>query len=160
MDVAIKHLEAMRIAYVPHVGPYDEVWQAWGVLYKAFFVRILFSGRNPRCFGIAYDDPAVTNPAQIRYDACVKISSNSRPGKGISARMLEGGDYATMIHKGPYNEVGKVYAALYGQWLPHSGYEKRDGPTLEFYLNNPRKTSPEDLLTEVYAPVRKADVAG
>lgn len=156
MDVSIKHIDPVRIAYVSHVGPYDEVGQAWGALYKALFFRMLIGGRKPKCFGIVYDDPDVTDPAKIRYDACVKVSEKYRPGKGVGARTLDGGDYAVTVHKGPYNEVGKMYAALYGQWLPHSGYEMRDAPALEFYLNDPRKTAREDLLTEIYAPVRKS----
>lgn len=155
MDVSVRHFDTMRVAFVPHIGPYENVGAAWGTLFRALFFRMLIGGRKPTCFGIVYNDPQVTEPEKNRYDACVRVSEKYRPAKGILTRVMDSGNYAVALHKGPYNEVGKVYAALCGQWLPESGYELCDGPSLEFYLNNPRKTAPENLLTEIWVPVHK-----
>lgn len=156
MEISVRHFERMRVACVSHTGPYENVGSAWGTLFRALFFRMLIGGRKPTCFGIVHDDPEVTEPEKIRYDACVRVSEKYRPGKDIHIRVVEEGDYAVALHKGPYHEVGKVYAALCGQWLPASGYELCDGPALEFYLNNPRKTAAENLLTEICLPVRRA----
>jgi AraC family transcriptional regulator len=45
------------------------------------------------------------------------------------------------------------YARLFGEWLCHSGRELRSEPSLEFYLNDPDATDPEDLLTDIAAPL-------
>jgi len=66
---------------------------------------------------------------------------------------LPGGEFAVVTHCGPYEQLSQTYAALFGQWLPHSGRELRSQPSLEFYLNDPEGTDPEDLLTDIYAPL-------
>lgn len=42
----------------------------------------------------------------------------------------------------------ETHAALLGQWLPHSDPELRSRPSLEFCLNDPESTHPEDLCTD------------
>jgi len=50
--------------------------------------------------------------------------------------------------------LGDTYAALLGQWLPRSGRELSSAPCFEVYLNGPESTAPEELLTDIYAPLR------
>ena len=47
-------------------------------------------------------------------------------------------------------------AVLFRATLPESGYELRDTPPLEFYLNDPDRTKPENLKTDIYVPVTSA----
>ena len=61
-------------------------------------------------------------------------------------------ELARVAHFSPYH-FHRIYARLFGQWLPHSGRELRSEPSLEFYLNDPDGTPPEELLTEIYAPL-------
>jgi len=63
------------------------------------------------------------------------------------------GEYAVITHEGPYERLNQTYARLFGQWLPHSGRELRSEPSLEFYLSDPDGTPPEELLTDIYAPL-------
>lgn len=46
-----------------------------------------------------------------------------------------------------------AYQWLYGQWLVQSGFEAANSPVFEEYLNNPRGTPPEQLLTDIYLPL-------
>jgi len=66
---------------------------------------------------------------------------------------LAGGPYAVVLHKGPYEGLGKTCQWVYGGWLPQSGYRLRDVPAFEQYLNSPRDTKPEDLLTLIHVPL-------
>jgi len=50
--------------------------------------------------------------------------------------------------------LGKTYSQLLGQWLPRSQRELRSTPCFEVYLNDPQTTDPEDLLTDIYAPLK------
>ena len=52
-----------------------------------------------------------------------------------------------------YDFLNETYAWLFGQWLPQTSYDLRSEPSLEFYLNDPNGTEPEDLLTDIYAPI-------
>ena len=50
-------------------------------------------------------------------------------------------------------QLGDTYTKLLGQWLPRSGRELRATPCFEIYLNDPQSTEPEDLLTDIHAPL-------
>jgi effector-binding domain-containing protein len=81
--------------------------------------------------------------------------STSVTGRGdIQASETPAGSYATCLHKGPYPEVGQAYDALW-QWTNDNGREAT-GIAYETYLNDPRETPPEELLTRVALLLRPA----
>jgi AraC family transcriptional regulator len=154
MQVEIKSAAPLQIAFVRHVGPYDEVGPTWERLMDWVGRECLF-GPQVRFLGVCWDDPDVTPPARLRYDACVTIDEPVRvqPEGDIGVRSLPVGVFAVVLHEGPYNRLNETYAALIGGWLPAYGHEPGDPPSLEFYLNDPNSTAPEDLLTEVWMPI-------
>jgi AraC family transcriptional regulator len=152
MNVEIKKLKPMRVAFVRHVGPYNEVRAAWDKLCASLGAQGMLGG-DTKFVGVCYDDPEVTPPEKIRYDACVTVDEGFQPQGDIAVQTLSGGDYAVTTHIGPYDKLGQTYAKLYGQWIAQSGRELRSEPCLEFYLNDPEGTEPDDLLTDIYAPL-------
>ena len=152
MDVKIERLQPLRVAFVRHVGPYNEVGQAWEKVCAKLGSEGLI-GPDSRFIGVCYDDPEVTPPEKIRYDACVTVDEDFEAEGEVGVQTLPGGDFAVVTHMGPYERLSETYAALYGQWLPKSGRELRSEPSLEFYINTPDGTDPEDLLTDIYAPL-------
>ena len=72
---------------------------------------------------------------------------------GLAILALPGGRAAVARHRGPYAELEAAYAWLYRDWLPASGQEPADHPCFELYLNDPRRTAPADLLTDVCLPL-------
>jgi AraC family transcriptional regulator len=155
MEVRIEHVEPTRVAFVRHVGRYDQVGTAWERLCTQLGKDGLL-GPGTRFIGICYDDPEVTPPEKIRYDACVTVDSNFIPEDDIGVQTVGGGEYAVTTHVGPYERLGQTYARLLGQWLPASGRELRSEPSLELYLNAPESTDPEDLITDIYTPLEPA----
>lgn len=152
MEVKIQHLEPIRVAFMRHVGPYSTVGATWDkfVPYLGKEGRL---GGDTRFMGICHDDPAVTSSNKIRYDACVSVDTTFEPTGDIGVQVISGGDYAMTTHFGPYRTLGDTYAQLLGQWLPRSGRELRTTPCFEIYLNDPQSTEPQDLLTDIYAPL-------
>ena len=70
---------------------------------------------------------------------------------------IPAGRYALHCLAGPYARINAAVAALYARWLPDSGYEPDDGPTLERYLNSPRNATQAELRTELLIPIRSAN---
>jgi AraC family transcriptional regulator len=154
MRVEIKQIEPMRVAYLRHVGPYDEVGEAWDRL-LTLMGKEGYLGGNPAMLGICHDDPETTPAEKIRYDACLAVDEGFTGLGPIGVQTVAGGSYAVMTHKGPYNRLGESYTRLMGQWLPRSGRELRDTPAFEIYLNDPQTTPAEELLIDIYAPLKE-----
>ena len=55
------------------------------------------------------------------------------------------------VHKGPYKTVGPAYQAL-ASWIVERDYEVV-GPPREWYLNDPKTTVEEQLLTAIEFPI-------
>ncbi len=158
MKVEIKQLKPMRVAFMRHIGPYPEVGKTW-----ERFLMIMgkdgYLAGNPMMLGICHDDPEVTPPAKVRYDACLAVGEDFEPVGEIGVQNVAGGDYAMTTHTGPYDKLGSTYAEFLGQWIPRSGRELRDAPCFEVYVNDPQSTPADELLTDIYAPLQESTTA-
>jgi len=150
--VKVEKLPAMRVAFVRHVGPFKDVGAAWGSVMGWAGMRGLF-GPHTRAIGVIHDDPDITAPEQLRYDASVTVLGDVRAEGTIGIQEIAAGDYAIARHRGPYDRISETYARMCGEWLPSSGRELATAPALEFYLNAPQTTRPEDLLTDACLPL-------
>jgi AraC family transcriptional regulator len=63
---------------------------------------------------------------------------------------IPAGRFAALLYKGPYAELEQAYDWLFGHWLPESGYDAAHFPIFEEYLNDPRVTPPNELLTRIH----------
>jgi AraC family transcriptional regulator len=153
MNVKLERLKPMRVAFLRHVGPYGEVGPTWDRL-LTIMGKDGYLGGGTMLLGICHDDPEITPPAKIRYDACITVGDDFVPGGDIQVQTVAGGEYAMTTHTGPYKNLGRTYTEFLGQWLPRSGRELRDVPCFEVYVNDPQSTAPEDLLTDIYAPLQ------
>jgi AraC family transcriptional regulator len=157
MEVQLKRLDAMRVAFVHEIGPYaNSASKAWGKLCGWAGPRGLL-GPNTRFIGVSYDSPDVTAPDKIRYDACVTVHDKIAAEGEIGVREIPGGLFASTVHKGPMEMLEKTYARLCGEWIPQAGYRFGNGSALEFYLTDMNTTKPEDQLTEICVPVEKSE---
>ena len=82
MDIQIRTLDPLRVAFVRHLGPYQDCGGAWQQLIGWAGKRGLL--RQDAVFlGVGHDDPAVTEPARIRYDACIVVPDGTAVEGGI-----------------------------------------------------------------------------
>lgn len=149
MNVKITRLPPQRVAFIRHVGPYNEVGPTWEQLCTELGRQGLI-GAEARFIGLCHDDPSVTTPANVRYDACITVDDTFKPSEDIGIQTIPGGDYAIFTHFGPYENFNKSYSKLLGEWLPRSGRELGPGSSFEVYLNTPENTEPQDLITDIH----------
>ena len=151
--VDVRTLDPQRVVFLRHVGPYDRVSATWSRLATWAGMRGLI-GPASRFLGVSWDDPEITSVDKLRYDAAITTARPVEPEGDIGVTEIAGGEYATLLHKGPYENLGRTYALLFGAWLPSSGRELRDVPCFEMYLNSPQSARPEELLTVVHVPLQ------
>ena len=153
MNVAIKNIAPLRVASVRHTGPYQECGTAWNTLCAWAGPKGLM-GPNTRFLGLGYDNPEITPPEAIRYDACITVAEDVEAEGQVKIMEAFGGDYAVCMHQGPYEGLMEVYNYLYGPWMAQSGREYAESPAIEEYLNDPNTTPPEELRTAIYVPLK------
>jgi AraC family transcriptional regulator len=148
----IRQRPATHVAFVRHIGPYASVGAAWQKL--CFFAdKNQLLSPNNAYIGISRDDPKFTASEQLRYDACVTLDRELPPAGEVGVQTIPGGRYAVFLHRGPYENFGVTYDAIYRDWLPSSGEQLRDQSSFELYLNTVENTPPADLRTEIWVPL-------
>jgi AraC family transcriptional regulator len=152
VDVRIEFIPVMTVAFMRHVGPYQDVGATWGKLMSWAGPRGLLGGSS-RILGLPLDDPEVTPPEKVRYDACIVVDPGFRPEGEVGLQEVGGGEYAVLTHRGPYRTVGETFALLCGQWLPASGREARSAPPLLIARNDGTGTRPENPAVDVCIPL-------
>jgi AraC family transcriptional regulator len=154
MEVRIERVEPMCVAFVRHVGPYNEVETAWERLCTRLGKDGLL-GPGTKFIGICYDDPEVTPPEKVRYDACITVDNDFEAENDVGVQTIGGGEYAITTHVGPYEEerrsIGVMKAFAEQQGLTFHGRHH------EIYLSDPRRIAPEKLKTILRLPVRKRE---
>jgi effector-binding domain-containing protein len=83
---------------------------------------------------------------EIGFPVARKIAGKD----GIRASELPAGKVASVMHIGPYDQVGPAYEAL-TQWVKEQGYEST-GVAYEFYYSPP-ETPPEETRTKIAFPL-------
>ncbi|GAB3024841.1 AraC family transcriptional regulator [Bowmanella dokdonensis] len=154
MKPEIVDLQDIHLICARATGTYAEAApQAWAKLMRFAYSNRLMNNKV-QLIGIPRDDPNLTEPDRIRYDACLDIETGASAETGLHQHVIPGGRYAKFLHKGAYENLQQTYGAIFNQWLPESRHQLRDVPSFERYLNrDPRRTKPENLSTEIYIPV-------
>ncbi|MCA9319306.1 MAG: AraC family transcriptional regulator [Planctomycetes bacterium] len=150
--VIIESRPAQRVAYLRHTGPYEDCSKAWDQL-GMWAARHGHFGSSSQMLGLCHDDPEITEPHQLRYDACLSLDAPFETEDDIGQKTIAGGDFAVVRYRGPYEGLSAVYQHLIGSWLPRSGWEPVDGPCIEVYWNDPESCVAEDLETDVCLPL-------
>ena len=150
----IKDIPTRNVIYIRLLGDYklNDYGGTWGRLFQFIQEEKLPMGEvMPLC--IYHDDPKVTPADKLRTDVCMVVPGNVIAKGNVGFKQIPAGRYAIFLYKGSYENLQAVYDTIYGKYLPELECTLRDEPSAERYVNDPCKTKPEDLLTEIYIPV-------
>jgi len=155
VQVDIVDFKTTLIAVTEHRGPSERVDDS----VAQFIAWRKASGLSPkqasRTFGIAYDNPDTTDPAEFRYDICGEVTADVPPNsQGVVTKRIPAGRCARVRHYGSHTRLGESIYPLYRNWLPESGEELRDFPLYFHYINLLPETSENELVTDIYLPLK------
>ncbi|MCD8194524.1 MAG: GyrI-like domain-containing protein [Tannerellaceae bacterium] len=149
--LAKQHVICTRVSD-PYTRP-DAFLKAWKKL-NGYISQTAIPSETCEYICISHDLTSLTRPEHCRIYACITIPGPVRTSGRFTSQTIEGGLYAVFTHKGPYQELEALYCSIYRYWLLNSNYQLRDTLHFEKYLNDPDKVSPQQLLTEIYIPVK------
>jgi AraC family transcriptional regulator len=152
-DVKIEQMPALTLAALSHSGPYLEIGRVFQSLFGILASRGIL-GPNSHMIGLYYDDPESVPAEKLRSKAAAIVDESASLEAPLERFVHEPGQFATIVHKGPYSELMPAYRWLFGEWLMSSGHELDNRPSLEEYLNSPMDTQPAELLTKICMPLK------
>ena len=90
----------------------------------------------------------------MTYDELVALTRDPASEGDVGVTEVCGGEYATAVHRGPFDRLAETYGWLALDFMPREGRSMRKAPCVEIYLTPPERTPPAELLTEVLVPIR------
>jgi AraC family transcriptional regulator len=156
MDVHIVVFPETNVAAIEHFGSpaleHDTVRKliAWKLEQR------LLDPLKYRSYGIHYTDPDPTRPSDHHVDFCLSVESAVGPNPfGIINKVIPRNRCALARDIGSrYNNKAAVY--LYETWLPQSGELLGNFPIFFHYVNVGPNVREEEVITDVYLPLRKS----
>ncbi|HHD75709.1 MAG TPA: AraC family transcriptional regulator [Campylobacterales bacterium] len=173
-DVKMENIEIVErdeayVVFTRELGEYDKsseiAWRrlsdAMNGLGKRFQekppqIEMSLGMGNGEALGICHDDPQVTDEANIRYDAALawgKAEIEELAKYDFETKRVAGGKYAKTHYQGDYAKAEEAWYGVYA-WIEKNGYEFRDEPAFEKYLNAHEESDPNKIETEVYVPIQ------
>ena len=153
MEVRIVDFPETKVAAVEHHGPPALEYETVRGLIEWRQAHHLDPSRH-RSYGIHYNDPRTTPPADYRVDFCVSVDQDVAPNEyGVVNKTIPGGRCAVVRHHGSREHIAAA-AHLYEVWLPGSGETLRDFPIFFHYVNVGPHVREDEMITDVYLPLR------
>jgi DNA gyrase inhibitor GyrI len=154
--VTYRYIRPLTVVYARSMGPYGvAAREAWRLM-MAWVDRQQARPRVKQGLGFFRDNPTLTAPELLRYDACIPVSFGleADPAAGIGLQTLPGGAYAVQTHVGSYAAAGETLSRLHRDVVPKRGLSvDYDRPFVAIYLNDPQVTREVHRRTELCVPV-------
>ena len=147
-EVEEKILEPMLIAGVRMKGKYSDCGEGFAKIGKALG---RYLGGKP--LNLYYDGQYREDDADL--EACIPVRKRIE-AEGISVRELPGGKCVALLHRGPWDELGRSYTKIL-DYVKEKGYETLL-PSREVYLKGPGmifRRNPKNYLTDIQILVRQ-----
>lgn len=154
-EVTIVKVAPQMVLGIRKFGKYKKISRLLGRLFM-FSARHGLEITGPPMFICHEESESAAKEADKKgkadLEVAVPIKGEFQDVKDLRKYELPGGSMAKIIHKGPYENCKAAYDKLFA-WVQENNKELI-GPTREVYLNDPREVRADEILTEIYAPVK------
>jgi len=156
--VEVKDIPEMTIAYIRHIGPYEGDAELFGRLFEKLMMwagpRGLIRPPETKIMTVYYDNPDITDKDKLRVDAYISVPEDTQVDGEIGKSKIPAGKYAIAHFEVKTEQFGDAWNAVYGGWLPESGYQPADGPCFEMYYNDHREHPEGKHIFDIGVPVK------
>jgi DNA gyrase inhibitor GyrI len=162
-NVRLEQVRPIIVAFVRHVGPYDEILEKssplsklWDALFHWGNANVLINA-DSLLIGIPQDDPSITAPEKQRFDVCVQINEFRNPSGQIGCQTISAGTFGVGRHYGSFDNLSETYTHIYDTLVSTSKYQMREQVPFEVYSYSRVKEDIRIHFTDVYLPVGPID---
>lgn len=107
-----------------------------------------------KSLSIYHDNPELTDDDKLRVSVGITAGEDTGVSGEVGKMLIEGGKYALGRFELAGDEYGKAWQAMYGEWLPQSGFQPDDRPCFELYHNNPEEHPEGTCILDICIPVK------
>ncbi len=91
---------------------------------------------------------------ECHYTAAIPVDEGAPNIDGLAAGKVAGGACYKVVHTGPYRHLGNAWATAMSDMRHLKLKASKQSKPYERYLNDPANTAENDLVTEIFVPIR------
>lgn len=154
----IEYLPEFEYLFLEYRGSFEDleaINASWDELIRYCLKKDLLS-KNSIVFTEIVDDADISDALNFRYHFGLVLEQPlSFNLEGLFRKKLHKRQkYVKFIHKGSDKSSIELYKKIYAFWMIDINLELVDLPTLEFYSNYEEHLPEDELITEIYIPVK------
>lgn len=154
----IEYLPEFESIFLEYRGNYDDleaINTSWDELIHYCTKKRLISEKSI-VFTEIVDDADISDALNFRYHFGLILERplSFTPENLFRKKVHKRQKYVKFIHKGSDKSSIELYKKIYAFWMLDINLELIDLPTLEFYPNYDNHLPKEELITEIYIPVK------
>ncbi len=154
MDVQIVIFPETKVAAIEHWGQPSLEHDTVRKLVTWKLEQKLLDPVKYRSYGVHYTDPRTTPASKHHVEFCLSIDREVGPNSlGIVAKSIPTNRCALARDIGSRHD-NKAAKYLYEEWLPRSRETPGSFPIFFHYVNVGPNVRAEDMITDVYLPLR------
>ncbi len=151
IEVMLAETQPMNILYIRQMLSSDDYALGYEKYFSRLYERIAVDKLTLLGTPMTIYHSPEYNPAGNDTEFAIPIEETVR-----ETRDLRGGLCAKSVWKGPYAELTTVYAKL-REWVEGEGYDLAQSPYEVYATDHHQAGVPEDIVTEVYFPIKKKE---
>lgn len=151
--IEIKQMPELNLAYVKHVGQFDQIGQAYEKLMRWAGPKGLLGGPNFNTVTVYHDDPQVTEISKVRQSAALTINDDVKVDGEVGKMKVDAGKFAVGRFEIGVMEFKNAWDSMC-VWVEENGYTATDGDYYELYHNDHTQHPEQKFILDICIPVR------
>ncbi|PWJ41102.1 AraC family transcriptional regulator [Sediminitomix flava] len=147
----VKEIPQMPLAYVSHVGNYEEIEGAYGQLMAWAGPKGLLN-ENSKMLTVYHDDPNVTALSKVRQSASLLLENEVDTQGTINFMTLDPKKCVCGMFEINFSEFEDAWKSVF-VWMHENGFDENDKAPFEIYHNDFNTHPEKKCIVEICVPV-------
>ncbi|WP_299675343.1 GyrI-like domain-containing protein [uncultured Tenacibaculum sp.] len=140
------------VAYIPHIGPFENLGTAFQKLLQWAYPRNLMNGEH-QIMSIYHDSPKITEPDKLKVSACISLDGINIDTSDINTRTIPSGKYIEANFELGIDELPNMWEGIF-VWIFNKGYKiNSELDPFDIYHNDFNTHPQKKCNTTIYIPV-------
>ena len=151
--IEVKQMPEINLAYVSHVGNFNEIGKAYQRLMQWAGPKGILANTNAKTITVYHDDPKVTDISKVRQSAGVTVDEKITVDGEIGKMTVAAGKYAVGRFEINVMEFEQAWNSMC-VWVAENGYDVREGHYYELYHNDHEQHPEKKFILDICVPVK------
>ena len=154
-EATVKELPEHNVAYVRHIGPYNQIGEAPKKIFAWAGPKGLIQFPATQSLAVYHCDKEKVDASELQSDACLTVPEGTEADGDVKTTKIPGGKFAVAHVEIDGSEFGEAWDKLVGEWMPENGLKPDESrKCYELYLNDHEQHPEKKFIVDICEPIQ------